>query len=246
MSVELRMPNITASTEREQLAQIRSYLYQFIPQLQWALNTIETPSASNNVVIQSPQNVAQKSVDAEVSFNAIKSLIIKSADIVEAYYEEINSRLVSAYRALSDFGTYTEQTEKLVTDTASFTKEAYSRLSTIESDIDGIISRETKGYIQTGIVVDSLSADEAEKYGKKEGDSLIGIEVGEEIDGKFTRYARFTSNRLSFYDQNDSEVAYISNYKLYITNAEITGKLTLGAFQIDTTKGFNLKYVGRG
>ena len=62
----------------------------------------------------------------------------------------------------------------------------------------------------------------------------------------FNKYARFTAGRLSFYDKNDIEVAYISDYKLYITNAEIKGTLKLGAFLIDTSKGFRLKWVGRG
>ena len=54
------------------------------------------------------------------------------------------------------------------------------------------------------------------------------------------------ADRLSFYDQNGSEVAYISDYKLYISNAEITGALKLGGFTIDTERGFTLRWVGRG
>lgn len=39
--VELRLPNITGLSEREQLAQLKSYLFQFVGQLQFALNDIE-------------------------------------------------------------------------------------------------------------------------------------------------------------------------------------------------------------
>jgi hypothetical protein len=38
---------------------------------------------------------------------------------------------------------------------------------------------------------------------------------------------------MSFYDSNENEVAYISDRRLHITNAEITGSLTLGGF-VDT------------
>jgi hypothetical protein len=38
MGIELRYPNITAHTDREQLAQLKSYLYQLVEQLQFALN----------------------------------------------------------------------------------------------------------------------------------------------------------------------------------------------------------------
>ena len=240
MSVDLRMPNITGATEREQLAQIRSYLYQFIPQLQWALNTMETSSSQGQTVQQIIKEKASSNtpVSAEATFNDIKSLIIKSADIVEAYYEEINSRLYSEYQALSDFGAYTEQTEKLVRETASFTTEMYEKIATIDENMDGIPEyiRKTKGYIQTGFIVQSLSAEEAAKYGKKEGEALIGVEVGDSTDGEFRKYARFTANRLSFYDQNDTEVAYVSSYKLYIRDVEIKRFYTIGGYQ-DEVKG---------
>lgn len=37
----LRLPNITASSETEQLQQIKSYLYQLVQELNWALATLE-------------------------------------------------------------------------------------------------------------------------------------------------------------------------------------------------------------
>lgn len=243
--MDLRMPNITGATEREQLAQIRSYLYQFVPQLQWALNSLETlPSSGGTVTQVVEKSVATPTVNAEPTFNAIKSLIIKSADIVDAYYEEINRRMYSEYTALSDFGTYSEQTEKLVRETAAFTQETYTRLATIEGDINEV--RKSEGYIQTGIIVDSLSAEEAIKYGKKEGEALVGVEVGETRDGVFTKFSRFTPSRLSFYDQNGTEVAFVSNYKLFIRNVEITSSYTIGGY-VDTVMpggGVITKWVG--
>ena len=84
----------------------------------------------------------------------------------------------------------------------------------------------------------------------EDGIPVYGLEIGQKntIDGVevFNKYARFTSNKLSFYDQNGTEVAYISDYKLYITNMEITGTAKFGAFLLNTTKGFRLKCVGRG
>ena len=40
MTVDIRLPNINGKTESEQLAQIKSYLYQFAEQLQWAMSTV--------------------------------------------------------------------------------------------------------------------------------------------------------------------------------------------------------------
>ena len=213
--------------------------------LQWGLNTIETSSVSNQVPSQVSQRVIVqgKEENAEATFNSLKALIIKSADIVDAYYEEITTRLEGMYVAQSDFGTYTEKTEKLERDTAAFTETTYSRLATIEGDIEEI--RETEGYIKTGIIVDSLSSEEAAIYNKTEGEGLIGIEVGETTDGAFTKFARFTAGRLSFYDQSDKEVAYVSNNKLYIRNVEITVRFKMGGF-IDTVSNGDVvtKWVG--
>ena len=44
MGMQLRLPDIKGS-DREQLQRIRSYLYQLVPQLQWALDTWENASS---------------------------------------------------------------------------------------------------------------------------------------------------------------------------------------------------------
>ena len=62
----------------------------------------------------------------------------------------------------------------------------------------------------------------------------------------FNKYARFTSDRLTFYDKNNTEVAYISDYKLYIRNVEITETSKIGGF-VDTVTangGIVTKWVG--
>ena len=78
---------------------------------------------------------------------------------------------------------------------------------------------------------------------------VYGLEVGQKntINGVevFNKFARFTAGRLSFYDNNGTEVAYISDYKLYITHAEVTGTLTLGNYLIDTSRGVAFKWVER-
>ena len=37
MSMELRLPKITAETQAEQMSQMKSYLYQMVGELNWAL-----------------------------------------------------------------------------------------------------------------------------------------------------------------------------------------------------------------
>ena len=244
MSIDLRYPNITGQSEREQLAQLKSYMHQLVGQLQWAFNTIDTSNNSGNIVIQTPKSASVSklsTIDSQATFDAVKGLIIKSADIVNAYYEEVSRRLEGLYVAESDFGTYTEQTSQDIIETSTNIDNMYTNIQKILTDIENMEYTliETKAHTRSGLL-----------YIDENSIPIYGFEIGQKntIDGVevFNKYARFTSDRLSFYDQNDKEVAYISDYKLYITNVEITGTVKFGAFLLDTTSGFKLKYVGRG
>lgn len=227
--IELRLPNIKGN-DKEQLVQIRSYLYQLTEQLQWALNNIST-STPTNVVQQTQRTVVAPStvsLDTETTFDALKPLIIKSAEIVEAYYEEINSRLVGMYVAESDFGTYVEETEQSITKSSTDIELAFTDIQKILTAIDNL--NFTLGEVNARIKSGILYYDDNEL-------PVYGLEIGQEntIEGEkvFKKFARFTSDRLSFYDQNDTEIAYISDYKLYIRNVEITDTYKIGGF-VDT------------
>ena len=107
MGVQIKTPNITAGSDRERLMQIQSYLYQMAQQLQWAFDTIQVSGGGGgqSIVQQAKTTYVSTPQDPNTTFAGIKDLIIKSAEIVDAYYEEINSRLEGVYVAQSDFGT---------------------------------------------------------------------------------------------------------------------------------------------
>ena len=227
MGLELRFPNITAQSEREQLSQVKSYLYQLVGQLQWALSNLEGVTVETTALSQKIASKVDEATDPKATFNSVKSLIIKSADIVQAYYEEINRRLVGEYVAQSDFGTFSEQTRQDIKETSEGIERTFASIQQIVKDGIEVALAEVNAYIHSGILYED------------EGVPVYGLEIGQEniIDGVavFNKYARFTSDRLSFYDQNGTEVAYISDYKLYIRNVEITGSYKIGGF-VDTVQ----------
>lgn len=240
MGFDLRYPNITAQDEKGQLVQMKSYLHQLVEQLQWALNDLSSYS-HGYVVTAAPKSQASAptKVDASATFNTIKSLIIKSADIVEAYYDKISDRLEGLYVAESDFGTFTEQTSQDILQTSTEIESLYANIQTILTDIESIEYTliETNAHIKSGLL-----------YYDEDEIPIYGLEIGQRntVDGVdvFNKYARFTADRLSFYDQNDIEVAYVSDYKLHITNAEIRNSLKVGGFKCNTTKGLAVKWEG--
>ena len=244
MSVDIRLPQFSG-TEKEQLSQVRSYLYQLASQLQWALNNVNT---SSTVIVQSLPKSREATAasgrsasnEAQATFDSIKSLIIKSAEIVDAYYEEINKRLSSEYIARSDFGTYTQQNTQSITQNATYIEQLFSNIQQITTDIGNITF--TLGEVNARIRSGQLY--------EENGLPVYGLEVGQTniVDGEavFDKFARFTADRLSFYDQNDSEVAYISDYKLYIRNVEIKVSFQEGGYKdfIDSNGGIVTKWVG--
>lgn len=277
MSIDLRMPSINGN-EREQLIQIRSYLYQLIPQLQWALNNVNVSEVSSNSVVQTTKVISSPSsssssgsVSVESMFSTLKPLIIKSADIVQAYYEEINKRLEGVYVAESDFGTYVEQTSLDIEETSAYVNQKYNDVqSIITAEVGAVNSKveETSGDVKklggeidaANTAIDSLktyvlNTQAYIKTGRLDETAVppvYGVEVGQTdyFNGAttYTRYARFTSDRLSFFDQNDSEVAYISNYKLYIGNAEITISFKIGGLKDTVMENGDVvrRWAGRG
>jgi archaellum component FlaC len=422
MTFDFRYPQITGATEREQIQQMMTYIHQLVDELKWALNTIESPQG-NVVIVQHKGNtnsgVGTIGMDelnddsVQAHFNEIKPLIIKSADIVNAYYDVINKRLEGLYVAQSDFGTFIEQTSQEIEATSQDITQIFTNVQTIASDVGIVVSEvqsidskvksidnslatvqtnysnvtskvqnidssvqtidtnlkkvegnvgtldteikgvktgvqaveqkaqaiegevqtigsnvETIGYnvqeIETdlqdtkvgidstigriadevGVIdkdlqgvkagVESNIKDLSDEVGKvdskledakiaigddidklkksldtlnsilvevnakiktglidydENGIPIYGLEIGQKntINGVevFNKFARFSAGRLSFYDNNGTEVAYISDYKIYITHAEVTGTLKLGGYLVDTTKGVTFKWVGR-
>lgn len=234
MAVELRLPNIKGETPEAQLAQIKSYLYQLTEQLNWALNI----GGGDDAVVNEVKTPAQLEEEERQTFNSIKSLIIKSSDIVEAYTEEMQQVFDGRYVAESDFGTFTEETTSAIRQNSTAIEQVYTNVQTIEGTVSGL-GDEVQGvlaHIKTGLL-----------YYDDNGVPVYGLEIGQmnTVDGveSFRKYARFISNRLSFYDQNDAEVAYISDYKLYITSAQVLTGLTIGRYTIDTSDGLAFKWV---
>ena len=241
MSIDIRFPNITASTEEGKLQQMQSYMIQLVQQLNWALNTVESAQSGNtSAPVVYKQSQPSTSQEAEETFNSIKALIIKSADIVKAYETTIFSDFDSKYFAESDFGTYLEETNRKVEENSKGVSESYKQIQAIDTDLDGVMDyvQTTEGYIRRGILDDA---------------GTIGIDVGETIDGSYHKYARFTAERLTFFDINGNPVAYIgagdddksdSNCLYVRGKAVFLGEIQLGGYRTDTTDGLAFTWIG--
>ncbi len=114
--------------------------------------------------------------------------------------------------------TYVEETfvsgenfEKYRSEVEQTSKDITAKFESLDQ-----YKNETQANIKTGLLDDT-------------GDKPVyGIEIGQRTKNAegittFDKYARFTSDKLSFYDRGGNEVATIGDKKMSISNIEITG-----------------------
>lgn len=251
--IEIKQPNIMAASDHEMMVQMRSYLYQMAGQLQWAFDTMQGSSgqssqAQNQQAQQKTGYSGGETIDPVATFNSMKNLIIKSADIVNAYYDQINKKLEGVYVAQGDFGNYTEQTSQEIQENSTNINQAFSNIQNLSSSLEA--ATQSMASIEKILVGVNAYVNSGLLYYDDTGIPVYGIEVGQrtEVNGEevFDKYARFTANRLSFFDANGNEVAYISDYKLFISNVEVTGSYRIGHL-VDTVQSDGsivTKYTG--
>ena len=245
---DFRKPNINAPTPEGQLKQLKDYLYQLTDKLNYAIKTVDTEEKNRGLSysLGSKENATEtKSEDkkAEDTFLTVKNLIIKSADVVNAFYDVVQERLKGEYVASSDFGTYKEKTDALIESTSKNETAYYDSVKEIYDAMGNLSELRKDGfYMRTGWLYDDETT----------GQSIGGIELGqvsnngEETDKSF---ARFTTKALTFYDGNGTEdknrLAWLSNSEFHIKRA-IIDSLDIGGYRMDTSNGVAFKWVGVG
>lgn len=227
-------PNLTATDNTQLLYQIKAYLTGLHQSLNRAVGALE----SQAVVLPVTNGVSPQSQPGP-GFESLKSLILRSADVVESYADAASRLLSSQFVAKSSFGTYREEISKQVTETARQTSENISSIRTIFDTLDNLVSnKESQGFLRLG----ELEIDE-------EGFPVVGLEVGQTRlqDGVsvFSKFARFTPQRLSFYDEQGQEAAWLSDQVLCIQKAKVLGQMQVGLFVTTADpNGLVTRYIG--
>lgn len=240
MMPDVPFPSLAATEEKGQVEELRRYLYRLATYLRDA-----SPDAMSAGLHATAQNVktgerrALTEREATDTFLSLKGLLLTSAELVEHFAMETERRLTSHYVGSGTFGSYREDMEQRVSESAARTDALFTSLQRITSEVTGLenVLIEVSARLRTGLLC--YAADGAPVYGLEIGQrNTVG---GEET---FQKYARFTADRLSFYDRNGTEVAYIGDYRLYITSAEVTGDLKVGGYRLHTDNGLAFRWEG--
>ena len=115
-------PPILLGQESEQLRQIYGYLAAMSDKLNTALMTITI----EQMAPETRETISKAAEGTEKQYNSLKSMIVKTAEVVRHEMDEISTRLEDQYTALSDqFGTYERNLESTITATAEGILQQY-------------------------------------------------------------------------------------------------------------------------
>jgi hypothetical protein len=180
--------------------------------------------------------------------------ISKSVDGLIVKNEDLEGNVSGLELSLESFKTHVENTFVSGENFETYKSSVEQTSKDITAKFDSLdqYRNETSANIKTGLL--GYTDDNLPIY---------GIEIGQQTENAegettFDKYARFTSDKLSFYDQSNHEVASVGDKKMSISNIEITGlqeqegdeygQFTHGKF-VDTARAAGTivsKWIGGG
>ena len=212
-------PNLQGR-EREQLQQLYSYLSAMSDKLNQSLMSISieqmTPEARHTIT--------ETAQTTEKNYESLKTMIIKTAEIVRHEMDVISTRLEDNYEALSSqFGEYERNLTNDIRVTADGLLQEYGFSESIKDlqDETSSFQKNLSYYIFTGLLDDSGP------------DPIYGIAIGEEMTtaagelNNAKKMATFTTTELAFW-VGEAKVAFFSNSVFHIAQGEVSDYMKMG------------------
>ena len=221
-------PPVLQGDEKTQLKQLSGYLYTISSKLNEALMTVsiqEKQAAAEAAAAKSGGGSTQTEMSQE--YKTLKSLIIKTAEIVHTEMDELSTQLHSETEAISsDFGRLESSLDATIRATAEGGLQDYHYEETVQDVLSNTSYRQmTNQYIFTGLINDNPV-----EYGIAIGEGVTAYDAnGNAQLNSNAKCATFTMNKMSFW-QGNVELAYFASGKFYISKGEITDSLQIGNF----------------
>lgn len=213
-------PAQSGSTEA-QLVQLYAYLMTISSKLNEAMNSLGEEQAETQEQTQAV--IRQAEEKTENNRQDLKSLIIKTAEVVRTEMEEIRTHLQGQVTAISeDFGEFQQTLDTTISATARGVLQEYNieeRITGAEQATQTFINRISQ-YIYTGLL-------DSGEVGIAIGTNVTDSSTGELIPAN--KMATFTSSELAFY-QNGEKVAYFSGNSFVIERGEVKKSMKMGNF----------------
>lgn len=233
-------PPLLQGNEQTQLQQLSGYLYTMSQKLNEAMMAVATQEAEAQEQQAGGNGPAEEPKSKE--YATLKSLIIKTAQIVRTEMEEIATTLHGETEAISeDLGTLERQMDLEIRASAEGIIQNYRLDETVTENASNTQYRQqTSHYIYTGII-DQSTGEAGIAIG--EGVTAHDPETGDAYLNQNAKVATFTKNELAFW-QGTVKLAYFSSGRFYITEGEITRLLQIGNFIWKAMTGGSVALLG--
>lgn len=239
----LAMPPYPNGTLEQQVMRQYSYLFQMSQQLNLALSQLEQTDRNKSGASQQPVTKAE----TQRQYQTLKSMIVKTANRVEQSMEQLGAQLSGEYVAIADFGSYLEKLNAYIEANPEAITQYYSFYADLQANMAQVSTAfanykaGTEGYIRTGIVYYDGAVP---VYGVAVGQNLTTSQInGAEVVDQNNFRATFTAKKLSFW-QDSTEIAYVSNNQLYITNIVVLDSMSIGNWHMATNNGLAFQWIG--
>ena len=208
----------------------------------------------------------EKGVPMDEAIEILRANIIRTAEVINQSMDSLSQDLHGEYTALSSqFGQYQQSVDAQFVTTAEGITQNYSAIQVLQTglgeaqndindldinkgdktvvDAHSTYITDTKAFIRTGLLWYESGTP---IYGIAIGQvSDVTTEQGHEVMRRTGFYTTYTAEELAFYI-GTSKVAYISNNKLYITEANVVDKMDLGRYTVDDISGKGLVFKWKG
>lgn len=214
-------PPTLTGTEEEQLRQLQRYLNTMSEKLNVALMQISIDQLSTETQ-EKINSVSGEAVRNQ--YEGLKSMIVKTAEIVRHEMDEITTHLEDNYDALSEqFGEYERNLTNDIRATADGLLQEYGYSESIKDlqDETKTFQKNLSYYIFTGLLDDTGQ------------DPIYGIAIGEEMTtetgelNNAKKMATFTTTELAFW-VGEAKVAFFSNSVFHIAQGEVSDYMKMG------------------
>lgn len=243
----ISMPPYPTGTAAQIAARQYSYLFQMAQQLNLALEALESGAAVQGQGSVQSAPAGSAVIALQQQYENLRSQIVKTAQQVEKTTESLTAKLHEEYVAQSDFGTYVQRLSAYLEANPEALTQYYGFCGDLQANVAAVDAAfnhyriDTQGYIRTGIV--SYEGD-TPVYGVAVGQNLTTRQVdGETVVEQNNFRAVFTARRLGFW-QDDTEIAYLSDNRLYITDITVLSGLNVGSWRLDSNGGLSFQWMG--
>jgi len=179
VTTKLMPPQLSGAPE-QQIAALRDWMFQRVKELDVIVSAeadkvTVTKDGSGRTVITNGDEAAIRNLASD-----LKSLILKTANEVEAYADKKVETFSSEYVARSEFGVFQQTVQATMETTAQGVEENYDLIQSVTQDLNTLSSHyeEIRGQVVRGIVQDPEYTPGSELHPTE---YVVGIAIAQDI-----------------------------------------------------------------